>query len=201
MMRDNWQYALVKLGLFAGLAMGSSASGAQVAVHEHEVVPGQTAAVKEKAPETQWTQFYHLVFVVKEIDGGKVINSRSYSIDAGVSGKPTLIYNPNQKSIRAGTKVPVESEGAGKVNYTDVGVSIDLRQLEENEGKLAMVLSAEVSSLAESSSVVRGLPSILQNKWSSDVRVPLGKPTVVFSSDEVTSKRTMVMEMTATRMQ
>ncbi len=41
-------------------------------------------------------------------------------------------------------------------------------------------------------------PTVRQNKWDSTVIVPLKKPTVLFSSDDLTSKRQMQLELTAT---
>jgi hypothetical protein len=42
------------------------------------------------------------------------------------------------------------------------------------------------------------MPTIRQNRWVSTVAVPLKKPTVIFSSDDLTSKRQMQLELTAT---
>lgn len=144
--------------------------------------------------------YYHLDFVVKELEGGKVINSREYGMSIATAENPAMDAF-NQRSIRTGTKVPVQSE-PGKVNYLDVGVSIDCKKVVETAGKLAMEVSAEVSSVAdpEGSSAARGLPMIVQNRWNSQVMVALGRPTVLFSSDEVTSKRVVELELTATEL-
>jgi hypothetical protein len=40
-------------------------------------------------------------------------------------------------------------------------------------------------------------PVIRQNRWSSNVVVPLKKPTLIFASDDATSKRQMQLELTA----
>src|ERR1700682_561096 len=73
------------------------------------------------------SRYYHLVFVVKEMEGGKVINSREYGMSIGTVENFT---NMNPRSIRTGTKVPVESE-QGKATYIDVGVNIDCRNVTE----------------------------------------------------------------------
>ena len=41
-------------------------------------------------------------------------------------------------------------------------------------------------------------PMIRQNRWTSNVVVPLKKPTVIFSSDDLTTKHQMQLELTAT---
>lgn len=71
---------------------------------------------------------------------------------------------------------------------------------------MAMDLSAEISSVQKEAEYpnkvqITGqgpMPLIQQNKWNSQVVVLLGKPAVVFSSDEVASKRTIELELTAT---
>lgn len=145
-------------------------------------------------------RYYHLVFVVKEMEDDKVINSRQYGMIIATadenSGK-----NYFNRSIRTGTRVPVEIE-QGKSNYIDAGVNIDCKNVMAVGGKLAMEVSADISSIAnpkmDGATGARGMPMILQNKWNSQVLVVLGKPTVLFSSDEVTSKRTLELELTAT---
>jgi hypothetical protein len=147
--------------------------------------------------------FYHLIFVVKELEAGKVINSRTYFMSIGTVEGSSNTFSP--RSIRTGTKVPVEAE-AGKVNYVDIGVNIDCRSVLDLGSRMAMDLSAEISSVQKDvedrnkvSMVGQGpTPLIQQNKWNSQIVVPFGKPTVVFSSDEVASKRTIELELTAT---
>jgi hypothetical protein len=68
--------------------------------------------------------------------------------------------------------------------------------VKELQGDVALSVSAEMSSVPEGGNP--GLPVVRQNKWSSYVVVPIKKPTVIFSSDDATSKRTMQLELTAT---
>ncbi len=143
--------------------------------------------------------YYHLVFVVKEIEAGKVINSRNYFMTIGTVDGSSNTFNP--RSIRTGTKIPTESE-PGKISYVDVGVNIDCRTVVDLGSRLAMDLSAEISNVQKEAGDTRKIqspnPLIQQNKWNSQVVVVLGKPTVVFSSDEVTSTRAIELELTAT---
>ncbi len=58
------------------------------------------------------------------------------------------------------------------------------------------------SSVAHQTEVAGvGEPVIRQNVWDSTVLVPIGKPTVVFSSDDLDSKGKMQVEVTATRVE
>ncbi len=165
---------------------------------------GQTPPGNPSAAQNTFEHnYYHLVFVVKEIEAGKVINSRNYFMSIGTVENS---YNGSlARSLRTGTKVPVGAE-PGKISYVDIGVNIDCRNVVDLGDRMAMDLSAEISSLQKEAEdrnkpqiVGEGpTPLIQQNKWNSQVVVLLGKPTVVFSSDEVTSKRTIELELTAT---
>lgn len=143
-------------------------------------------------------KFYRLDFVAKELDGGKVTNSRTYSL---------LITNQNTSkggSIRVGSRLPVQVSAIGaNIQYYDLGVNIDCRPVREIGSHLALDVSAEISSVAvatdPSLATVSSLPPVVRhNKWSSSALIPVGKPTVIFSSDDPSSKRTMQMEVTAT---
>jgi hypothetical protein len=174
--------AIVLLGCVASPAFGQSSSTTTVT----ENMSNTTA----KAPSVP--RYYHLVFVVKELEGGKVVNSRNYAMSIG-----TLEGGQNMftRSIRTGTRIPIEYD-QGKFNYLDVGVSIDSKNIVDLGDKLGMDVSAEISSVQSDSPNDRS--PIQQNKWNSQVVVMLGKPTVLFASDEVTSKRTLELELTAT---
>jgi hypothetical protein len=141
------------------------------------------------AQNPEAAKFYKLDFVVKEVEGAKVLNARSYSMIASTdkSGQPG--------SIRAGSKVPYTT-GGGQFNYADVGVNIDCRSLQELAGELSMFISAEVSSTVQDQPPPN--PIIRQNRWNSNIAIPLRKPTTVFSSDDLTTKRQMQLEVTAT---
>lgn len=134
-------------------------------------------------------KFYRLDFVVKEVEGGKTVNTRSYTATLSTDSN-------NGASIRTGSRLPVATGGGG-VNFLDVGINIDARKAQEIGGELSMFVQAELSTAqpqeSPSSPVV-----VRQNRWSAHVIVPLKKPTVIFSSDDVTTRRQMQLEVTAT---
>ncbi len=148
-----------------------------------------TGALAQQSPPAD-PNFYKLDFVIKELDAGKVVNSRNYSSIQGASGK-------ERSSIRTGNRVPVPSGEKG-FQFIDVGVSIDFDQLRELPGdRLAVWVVVDISSNAPSETA--GLPPIIrQNKWNSVVMLPVRKATTIFTSDDPTSKRQVQIEMTAT---
>jgi len=137
-------------------------------------------------------KFYKLDFVVKEMEGTKVLNTRSYSFLTS-----TQITGPAGAfggcSIRTGNKVPMAGGG-----YLDVGVNIDCNDVKETQVGLSLSVTADISSIPAESQIPVSGQVIRQNRWRSNVVVPLKKPVVIFSSDDLTSKRQMQLELTAT---
>jgi hypothetical protein len=145
------------------------------------------AAFAQQAKPVDDPRFFRLDFVLKELEGGKVLNSRAYTMSISTSRGP-------DSSIRTGSKVPTPGKDGGII-YVELGTSIDCRQLMIVGNDLSIYVNADVSSLAEGST---NPPVIRQNKWGAVVLIPLRKPTVVFSSDDPMSKRQMQLEVTAT---
>ena len=138
--------------------------------------------------------FLHISFVVKELDEGKATNARNYSTII-TTGK-----NPRKATLRTGSKVPIPN-GPGQITYIDLGANFDCLFLQRVGNSVMLFISADISSVAattaEALSGSSG-PVIRQNKWESNVIVPLGKPTTIYSSDDLSSKRKMQIEVTAT---
>ncbi|MGH9590803.1 MAG: hypothetical protein ACRD25_10420 [Terracidiphilus sp.] len=143
--------------------------------------------------------YYHFDFVVEDLDAsGKVANSRSYSTT--VDTEPHYLT-----SIRTGSKIPiVTGTAAGNTQYTyiDLGVELDLRDVHEVGQQLAFDLTANLSGEASvvslKGSTEQQEPVIRQNKWASRVLVPIGKRTVVFTSDSLDSKGSTRVVVTVT---
>lgn len=138
-------------------------------------------------PVEQPAGYYRLDFVVKEVEGSKVVNSRAYSTTIATD-------HGARTSIRTGSRVPLPGK-EGTVSYMDLGISFDGSLAKLIGSEFAVNISADISSVAEPSSTP---PVIRNNRWSGDVLVALRKPTMVFSSDDAMSKRQMQVELTAT---
>jgi hypothetical protein len=141
--------------------------------------------------------FYLLRFVVQESENERVVNGRSYS---------TIMSESELSFIRAGEKVPFSSTSGANTQWQqiDVGVNIDCRKLEITPGGVALDIKAEISSVMEShgaNSPPASLPIIRNNQWESRVVLPVKQSTVLFSSDDPASKRTMQLKLTVTPIQ
>jgi hypothetical protein len=148
-----------------------------------------------KPPE----HFYRLSLTVEQTDdAGKVTNTRNFVATVVSAGGGT-------QSIRTGERVPVQtsSEHADQWQYMDLGVNFDIRDVTEVGSSLSFRLAAALSSLAnpaDSRSAETAIhPVIRENKWDSSVLVPVGKPTIVFSADDLQDKGKMQVELTVTR--
>lgn len=190
--RKIWSVLCV-LMLASGVSFGASTQGNDASA--------QTAAQTEHHDG----QHYQVVFVAREVEGAKVINARRYATDMTFQGPMS-----GSGSIRTGSKIPLatgsysgaQSQVQTQFTYVDVGVNLDFNHahLDGDRGdRIFLYVTAEISS-AGAESVIGGVhePIIRQNKWSAGVTVPLGKPTVIFSSDDVSSKQTMQIELTVT---
>jgi len=125
--------------------------------------------------------FYKLDFVVKELDGGKTINSRAYST--------TILTDKGVTSIRTGSRI------LGGNIPVELGINFDCRGARMIGSEFALNIVADVNSIPDPAPT----PAVIRtNRWTGDVLVLLRKPTVVFSSDDVTSKRQMQVELTVT---
>ena len=159
-------------------------------------------AVTRYGPE----HFYHLDFLIQELGvDGKPINSRSF----------TTTTSTGQKSysgqIRSGTKVPIvtattpptaQNQAQNQIQYIDLGVKIDIHETSEIGNRLAFRVAAELSSLAaQKESETLPDPVVHQYRWDSRVLIPVGKPTVIFSSDNLDNKGGMQVLVTATPLQ
>lgn len=164
----------------------------------------QSAPASASRPKED-SRFLKLDFLVREVDeNGRVLTTRSYSSSAVTGDNST-------HSIRTGSRVPVATgtatPGGGGANiqyqYIEAGVNIDFRRPELVENQLSMVVTGEISSFLNATEAQPGTaavpnqPIIRQNKWDASVLIPLNKPTIIFSSDDVATKHKMQLELTA----
>lgn len=155
-------------------------------------------AQEAKSPEAQASapktdaHYFYLEFVLKELDGdGRVTNSRTYHTSVSTDGRNSY--------VRAGTKIPIRVNDKDNIQYLDIGVNIDCDMARETAQGLALQIKAEISSLANPPANNEALMPILrQNRWQSMTQLPIGKPTVIFSSDNLENKGRMQVQVTAT---
>jgi len=141
--------------------------------------------------------YYTLNFVLKEMDEGKTINQRSFTLETTASSsRPT---SEDRTSMRAGIRLPVGLGEKGEMEYIDIGTNIDTYRVRETPDGLQMVVSAAISSvMTEPAGKAESTP-IRQVRANSSVLAQVGKATTVFTADDPVSKRRFVLEVTARR--
>jgi len=151
----------------------------------------------EEAKQPVTPHYYTLNFILKEMDGGKTVNQRSFALETTAS--PSRGTSDDRTSIRAGTRLPVGTGEKGGMVYVDVGTNIDAYRVTETPEGLEMVVSAEISSVATEPAGRADSTPLRQVRASSSVLAPLGKPTTVFTADDPESKHRFSLEVTPTR--
>lgn len=155
----------------------------------------------------QPSDYYHLNFLVEQLDAaGKIVNSRSYSTTVSTGSHAAIM-------LKTGSRIPIatgeysanggaSSQANTQFQYINLGIQIVVSHAQEVGRQLAFDLRAELSSVGGEAEIAQvHEPIIRQNTWQSPVLIPIGKPTVVFKSDEMDSKGSTQILVTATRLE
>jgi hypothetical protein len=134
---------------------------------------------------------YRLDFSVNELEDGKKINTRQYSLNLNAD---------DANEIKIGTRVPVEA-GHEQFQYMDVGTSIWCRIGERPDG-VALAVHADISNFAipDQGTGHESRPVVRQFKINASTLAVPGKPMVVGSVDDPNSKRQFQLEVMVTRL-
>jgi 3D (Asp-Asp-Asp) domain-containing protein len=132
---------------------------------------------------------YRLDFSVNEMENGKKINTRQYSMNLNAG---------DSNSIKIGTRVPVETK-QGEFTYLDVGTNIWSR-IRELENGLGLEVRAEISNFAMNNQENNLRPLLRQMQINGSTLATVGKPLVIGSVDDPNSKRQFQLEVTATKL-
>ena len=146
----------------------------------------QTRADAEDKP----VHAYRLDFSVNELEDGKKINTRQYSLNLNAD---------DANEVKIGTRVPVES-GPEQFQYLDVGTSIWCRIGERPDG-IPMSVRADISNFAiPEQGTHESRPVVRQFKINASTLALPGKPMVIGSVDDPNSKRQFQLEVTVTKL-
>ncbi len=156
-----------------------------------------------KAPDTatapeQPVHYYHLDLVVRELDdSGKPVNSRAYSCTVST-------FRHESESIRVRSTIPTGT-GSDTHSHIQLGVNFDLHEVHEVGSNLAMDFDASIDGSGANPQVdgqtIPASPVIRWNSWHTTALIPIGKPTVVITSDDLDGKGSMQVMLTATLLQ
>ena len=164
---------------------------------QQDATKGQEPREKDVIVKKAAIPTYKMAFSIYELQDGKKINQRDYSllVEANDRGANTL---------KIGTKVPIDS-GNGGITYADVGFELRCSAAETVNNKLAVSVDMTVTNFAipeqntdprtaGSRPVLRGVTQRV------GAVVNPGKPQILTSMDDVNSTKRMLVELTATKM-
>ncbi len=134
---------------------------------------------------------FRLDFQIYELEGGKRVNERSYTLVVNEGGSGNL---------RVGSRVPIVLSAEKGVQYQDVGLRIGSRVFEREPGDVVLEADVDVSSFAiPEQAETKGTPILRTLSEAVSTRPALGKPVLLASVDDVGSKKRTQVEVTVTR--
>jgi hypothetical protein len=175
--------------IFAQSQQHDATTPSQMVVRE----PGEspTQVVHPNAPSPR--HFYRLDFVLREMDDGKALNQRTFTM--GVSADPADTRERTWWNLRAGTRLPVSDQKG--TNFIDVGVNLDVTA-KDADNALQLEVTSEISSVA-TDAAPNTPPAIRQLKVKGAVLAPLGRPTIIFTADDPASRHQFELQVTPAR--
>ena len=169
------------------------------------LVVGLVSAIAgaQETPKRPIQKIYKVVFLIYEVEDGKKINERTYTLPVN-----NIDGNPRESSMRVGTRVPVATATTTSDKtvwqYVDVGLTIDC-SVTEQDNKFIVHGDVELSSLVlpDQGTAPRsdGNPVLRRIRQTFTTLVLPGKPTLVTTSDDINSKKRLQLEVTATRIE
>lgn len=155
------------------------------------LAPAQQSESENTRKSEKTLNAYRLDFSVNELEDGKKINTRQYSLN---------LNSDNSNELKIGTRVPVESK-QGEFQYLDVGTSI-WSNIRDVNGAIDLSVRAEISNFAipEQNQSRDTRPVLRQLKINAGTLAVLGKPMILGSVDDPNSKRQFQLEVVVTKL-
>jgi hypothetical protein len=160
------------------------------------LLAGQETPKKDSPEPVQ--KFYKVSYLIYELENGKKINERSYTLPTGGEGAKT-----RDSWIKVGTRVPVTLKD-NQTSYLDVGLNIDCN-VGEQADKFIVYTDLEITSFAMPQQgtdipASGGNPVLRSVRQHFATPVTPGKPGLVTSMDDINSKRRLQVEVTVSRL-
>jgi hypothetical protein len=165
-----------------------------------------STTAQQAVPAKPEESFYRLDFVLRELEDGKVINTRSYSLWLSSVVEGSRGGRGGGGSIRAGNDMPAVSTAQGDkpagVTYKNTGISIDCTLTESASGPVMSMSGSIVNVVTPDQGQDNKmlLPVFRSINLNAYTLLALGKPTLISSVDDPGSKRRFQLEVTGTKL-
>lgn len=193
--------------LVVALSGGPFLACGQSAAEAPDQQPSSTPANGSNRPSGEQReksiQPYRLDFSLNEIENGKIINSRHYSLNLTVE---------NSDELKIGTRVPVvsgrtEAASAEQFQYLDLGTNV-WAAIKERAGELQLQVRTETSSTKHEDVDVYPRaphtaftpPIISQIMITGTTLLVTGKQMIIGKVDDPYSNRQFQLEVTASKL-
>src|SRR5215472_1915490 len=185
MRKTNWNVFI----LVSTLAFASASAQASLPQPPGMQSENHQEARNDSAPDSS---VYRVSYKVNEVENGKTINSRSYTL---------MAKTRERASSRVGSRIPIASgPGPGaQYQYQDVGMNVDCI-VTKHAGNLLVRTDIGLSTLQDSerSSTSMSPPVLRHFTLGDETVVTEGKPAFVGSIDDVASNQRYVIEVIVT---
>lgn len=167
--------------LLAALVFAAVANAPLIAQTNSSETPSEKTAKR--------VSLYRVSFVFREVEDGKRINERNYSL--------LLEEDGFMSSLRIGDRVPIRFDDKN-LQYADVGFNLDCRLVEKGN-LLEIDTVIEFSNVASPGTVSNApsTPTLRQTKYHVHTLLQAGKPTLILGADQVEGKRRLEIEVVA----
>jgi len=162
---------------------------------------------QESKPSTRndftWARSpYRLEYTIKEMDDGKVVNTRTYAL---------VMQSAEERGrsigeVKTGSRVPINTQtakdGGSSIQYLDVGINIQAQLYVLENSNLLLSGNVEISTLASGAenAAMSGAPIIRQIRTQTTSEVTAGKANAIATLDDPISKHRFQIDVTPTKL-
>ena len=197
--------------LFAAMLLSWTAAAQEKGTSKRDDSQAE-AASRSGLSDARARDTYKLDYTVTELEDGKKLNTRTYSLMCENEASPQAsrwgahLRVGSRVPIATGSSAPAASNGGGpstvntQFQYIDIGMNIDANMNTMDDGGLTLASTVEMSSVAESG--VAGTstnPVIRQLRASTNSVLTPDKPIILSTADDVGSKRRFEVQVVATK--
>jgi hypothetical protein len=151
---------------------------------------GQQQQQPSPMPPDNVNAAYRLDYVIAEVENGKKVNTRTYTL---------LTDEGGEGNMHLGMKIAVQAE-KGPI-YLDVGIRIDCRLRSREGNNVWLSTRFELSTVSDQpQSTSAGAPPLRTVEWSQRTVIPVGKSVDIASGDDLSSQRRFELSVTVTKL-